>query len=237
MDIIELWSGSTKALVSIDGGWLTNLSDDYGDILFPKRKLEAADGNKKQRGGSHVCLPNFGPGGLSDQPQHGFGRAMVWQVQQQTQSAVALELPQGDEEYQALSSILTYALDGASLTMTLKVTNNGNESLRLAPGFHPYFSLKEGEGQVHVNDQTYDVQDLADTEFFTSDSATLRLDRRTITIRSADLTTWALWSDQLGNYVCCEPTLGGYLFENDEPQASELLAPGESRTYQASISW
>lgn len=206
-------------------------------MLFPKRKLTAADGSRKNRGGSHVCLPNFGPGGLSDQPQHGFGREMVWQVQRQTQSEVTLELPKGDEEYKNLSAMLTYALDGSSVTMTLKVINNGTDELRIAPGFHPYVSLQDGEGQVKVNEQTYDVQDLAETEFFAGESATLHLERRTVTIQSTELTTWALWSDQLGNYVCCEPTLGGNMFLEDEPQEHELLPAGESRTYRAKISW
>lgn len=238
MDIVELWSGSTKALVSIDGAWLTNLSDDNGDILFPKRLLTAADGSKKQRGGCHVCLPNFGPGGMSDQVQHGFGRQMVWAVARQTQSEVTLELPNGDDEYPDLSSQITYALDGASIRITLKVTNNGSDALRLAPGIHPYFATTDGEGQVSIDDRRTDIQDLAGTLFYEGRSKQLALQKRTITMTSDDLTTWAAWSDQLGNYVCLEPTFAGYAFTDaDEAPDDQLLQPSESRTYSATIQW
>lgn len=237
MDTIELWNGSTKALVSIDGGWLTNLSDDNGDILFPKRLLTAPDGSKKQRGGCHVCLPNFGPGGLSDQSQHGFGRQMVWAVARQTQSTVTLELPNGDDEYADLSSQLTYMLTEASITITLKLVNNGASELRIAPGFHPYFAVADGEGQVTIDGETVDVQDLEGTLFSEGTSKQLALQKRTITMASDDLTTWAAWSDQLGNYVCLEPTYAGYAFLQDDPSDDQLLQPGQSRTFSASISW
>lgn len=238
MDSIELWSGSTKAVVSIDGGWLTNLSDDNGDVLFPKRLLTAPDGSKKQRGGCHVCLPNFGPGGMSDQVQHGFGRHMIWSVARQTQSSITLELPNGDDEYQDLSSQLTYSLTDSSITMTLKVTNNGVDEMRIAPGFHPYFATTDGEGQVSIDDQRTDIQDLEDTLFYEGDSKQLMLQKRTLTINSDDLTTWAAWSDQLGNYVCLEPTYAGYAFENDdEAPDDQILQPSESRIYSTSIQW
>lgn len=237
MDVIELWNGSTKALVSIDGAWLTNLSDDNGDILFPKRLLTAADGSKKQRGGCHVCLPNFGSGGLSDQAQHGFGRQMVWAVARQTQGEVTLELPNGDDEYPDLSSQLTYALDEASMTITLKVANNGTSELRIAPGFHPYFAVADGEGQVSIDGETVDVQDLEGTLFSEGTSKQLTLQKRTIGVASDDLTTWAAWSDRLGNYVCLEPTYAGYAFLQDDPSDDQLLRPGQSRTFSASIGW
>ncbi|MBI3889705.1 hypothetical protein HY312_04000 [Candidatus Saccharibacteria bacterium] len=238
MDIIELWSGSTKALVSIDGGWLTNVSDDYGDILFPKRQLTTEDGSKKQRGGCHICLPNFGPGGLSDQVQHGFGRQVIWEVGHKTQSEVTLELPHGDEEYPDLSSQLTYALDGNSIKMTLKVINNGSDSLRIAPGFHPYFATIDGEGQVSIDGERTDIQDLEDTVFHSGNDKTLKLDKRMITMHSDELTTWAAWSDHLGNYVCLEPTYAGYAFEDaDDAPDDQLLHPDESRVYSVSITW
>lgn len=238
MDIIELWSGSTKALVSIDGAWLTNLSDDNGDVLFPKRLLTAADGSKKQRGGCHVCLPNFGPGGLSDQAQHGFGRQMVWSVARQTQSEVTLELPNGDDEYLGLSSQLSYVLAGQSIKITLKVINNGTDELRITPGFHPYFATAEGEGQASIDGERIDVQDLEDAVFYSGNDKKLELRKRTITMRSDDLTTWAAWSDQLGNYVCLEPTYAGNAFlDADDAPEDQLLQPSESRAYSVTLHW
>lgn len=237
-DVIELWNGAAKALISIDGGWLTNLSDDSGDILFPKRSLAAEDGSKKQRGGCHVCLPNFGPGGLSDQAQHGFGRQMVWSVARQTTHSVTLELPHGDDEYADMSSQISYLLGEQSLTITLKVVNNGAQNARVSPGFHPYFSLAEGESRVTIDSLDIDLSELADTEFFEGTSKELITQKRTITLSSNELTTWAAWTDQMGTYVCLEPTRAGYSFlDSDEPPENEIVAPGSSRSYEFLLQW
>ncbi len=237
-DVIELWSGTTKALVSIDGAWLTNLSDDFGDVLYPKRMLKAPDGSSKQRGGCHVCLPNFGPGGLSDQAQHGFGRLSVWEVARQTQQSVTLELPHGDDEYADVSSQLTYTLEEQSITIELKVTNNGKEVARMSPGFHPYFSLVEGESQVMIDSLDIALSELADTEFYEGTSKKLKTQKRTLTLSSNELTTWAAWTDQMGGYACLEPTLAGYSFlDNDEAPQNELIAPGSDCLYEFLIQW
>jgi glucose-6-phosphate 1-epimerase len=137
---IELFNGSAKAIIDPRGAWLTNLSDDYGDILYPKRTLVAGDGTKKARGGSHVCLPNFGPGGDSGQPQHGFGRVMDWEVTDTTAASAMLTLAHGNNDYANLSALLTYHLESQSIIMTLEVTNDGAADMRLAPAFHPHFS-------------------------------------------------------------------------------------------------
>lgn len=45
--IIELRSGDKKAIVDTKGGYLTNYSDERGDILYPKRSIAAANGEQK----------------------------------------------------------------------------------------------------------------------------------------------------------------------------------------------
>lgn len=237
MDIIELTSGSAKAIIDPSGGWVTNLSDDSGDILFPKRKLKTPDGESKTRGGCHVCLPNFGPGGDSGQPQHGFGRTMEWIVLEQQQSRVEIELAQGRDGYESLTSIALFELKQRQLTMTLTLINGVSNKLRVAPGFHPYFALSRGEQTVSLNGTEHVMGDLAGTEFFKDiTDMFLQTDRRNITLHSENLPTWALWTDQLGDYVCVEPTVGGYTFLQ-RASAGEVLKSGENRTYSLTISW
>lgn len=237
MDTIELWDGSTKAVIDPIGAWLTNLSDEFGDILYPKRTLNNANGESKLRGGCHVCLPNFGPGGDSGQPQHGFGREAIWEMKEQHPSKAVLELKNGKGEYDTLQSFLTYTLGQSSMAFTLELTNSGERPLRVAPGFHPYFALDRDEGQVTLNGNQYDVQDLAGTEFFVNKTTMdLKLRRRNIKITSENLPTWAFWTDQLGEYVCCEPTVGGYTFL-DVPRDIEKLLPGKTASYTFTISW
>ena len=236
MDMIELWSGTgTRAIIDPIGGWILNLSDEYGDVLYPRRTFTALDGTKKQRGGCHVCLPNFGPGGESGLVQHGFGRTEIWQIASREQMQATLELPTGQGEYTALSSRMTISIESRAMHLRLELENTGTDTLRVAPGFHPYFSLTDDES-VTVNGEPYQLDELAGTEFIDGTTMQLVTSHRTLTLDSDDLTTWALWTDQLGPYVCLEPTFRGNTFL-ENPQDDELLPAGEARVYTATLQW
>ena len=233
---VEIQNDNTKAIIDPHGAWLTNLSNEYGDIIFPKRNLTGEDGSVKQRGGSHVCLPNFGPGGASGQPQHGFGRVMDWELTDKTDSSVLLTLRGGEGDYDNMESVLAYQLGDDRLVMTLEVVNNGSADLRVAPAFHPYFALID-EGEVTIDGTKEPLEDLAEAQFFKGTMHTLDVAGRTLALTSDKLQTWAKWTDQLGKYVCVEPSLGGFTFLKDTPEDGEILEPGESKTYTFTISW
>ena len=230
----EIWSGTTKAIIDPQGGYLTNLSDDSGDIIFPKRIIKNDAGDKKTRGGCHVCLPNFGPGGESGLPQHGFGREMLWERTDSTDSSILLSLKNGRDEYRDLESILTYQLADAKLLVTLELINNGDTPLRVAPAFHPYFYAPGDE--VTINNAVVKKADLTDTVFEQHNEQLLEQGNRRITIAADNLPTWALWTDELGQYVCVEPTVDGYAFLKQATDA-EMLAPEASKTYQMTLAW
>ncbi len=231
---IEIWSGVTKAIIDPQGGYLTNLSDEAGDILFPKRTIKNEAGEQKTRGGCHVCVPNFGPGGKSDQPQHGFGRTFLWEVTDSTDSSVLLTLKKGAGEYKDLESILTYQLADTKLLITLELTNNGDTPLRVAPGIHPYFYVTSDE--VTIDGKTEKKRDFVDTVFEKGELHTLEQGMRNVRVAAKNLPIWALWTDELGQYFCVEPTTGGYAFL-EEAKAEEMLAPDASKTYQVTLSW
>jgi D-hexose-6-phosphate mutarotase len=233
---VELTHGTVKAIVDPRGAYLTNLSDDSGDIFFPKRNLTAADGSVKIRGGCHVCLPNFGPGGSSGQPQHGFGRTMDWEVTDKTENGIILTLPEGEGEYKNMMTVLTYQLADTMIMMTCEVTNNGKKPLRVAPAFHPYFSLT-GENEVEIDDVKYLLDDLTEAQFFDGDAHTFKTTARQFEMTSTNLPRWAKWTDQLGRYVCVEPSQGGFTFLSDEPAEDEQLPAGSSKNYTVSITW
>lgn len=230
----EIWSATTKAIIDPQGAYLTNLSDDSGDIIFPKRIIKNDVGDQKTRGGCHVCLPNFGPAGESGLPQHGFGRDKLWEVVDVTDSSVLLTLKNGDGEYSDLESILTYQLADTRLLATLELINNGDKPLRVAPAFHPYF-YAPGD-KVMINDVIVKKSDLADTVFERRDAQTLTQGSRRVAIAADNLPTWALWTDELGQYVCIEPTFDGYAFLK-EASDNEMLAPDASKTYQMTLAW
>jgi D-hexose-6-phosphate mutarotase len=233
---VELVHGTTKAIVDPQGAYLTNLSDENGDLFYPRRNLTAADGSVKLRGGSHVCLPNFGPGGSSGQPQHGFGRTSLWEVTDKTENGIILTLAEGVGEYRDMATVLTYQLADSMIMMTCEATNNGTAPLRVAPAFHPYFSLT-GEKEVTLDGQKELLDDLAEAQFFDGDSHELKTAARVFTMESTTLSVWVKWTDQLGKYVCVEPSQDGFTFLGDTPNPEELLQSGESKTYKVSITW
>lgn len=237
MDTVELTSGQNKAVIQRDGAWLVSLADNKGDILFPRQMLTAHDGNPRARGGSHVCLPNFGPGGDTNLSQHGFGRTSSWKVTEQGKTSVTLELEGGAPGYDSLLSKLTYTLGEHSLTMSLSVTNRNDSVMRIAPGFHPYFALSATDTEVTIDDTTYDPATLSTAVFVEGTHKTLTTKGRHIWLSSDNLSTWAIWSDKLGNYICVEPTFGGFTFIDSQPEEEELVRRGIRKTYKMTISW
>jgi D-hexose-6-phosphate mutarotase len=233
---VEIQNGMTRAIIDSHGAWLTNLSDDDGDIFFPRRKLTTTDGLVKERGGCHVCVPNFGPGGTSEQPQHGFARVMDWEMTDKTESSVLFALKEGEGEYRDMTSIVAYQLGENRLVMTLELTNNGLADLRAAPAFHPYFALRDEE-EIKIDEVSERLNDLNEVQFFKGNEHMIQTQGRHFAVVSDELTTWAKWTDRLGRYVCVEPSLGGFTFLNEVPSQDEILAPNESKTYTVSITW
>lgn len=234
---IELWNGETKAIIDPQGAWLTNLSDQSGDIFFPKRSLTTPDGMVKVRGGSHVCLPNFGPDAAGIQPQHGFARTSDWSVLRQNDSSVTLSLSAGEGEYASLAADMTYELLLAGIRMTLEVHNTGAVDLRCAPAFHPYFSLARTEDEVLMDSQQCKLDDLAEVRFVEGDAHALTTQSRAFTLRSKGLPVWAQWTDALAPYVCFEPTVAGFSFLQEESLEDENLLPGQRRRYELLVEW
>lgn len=232
----EIWCEDSKAIIDPKGAWLTNLSDTDGDVLFPRRTL-GDNGAKKLRGGSHVCMPNFGPGGSSGLDQHGFGRMLPWNIIDRTESSLLLSLDSGEGDYVDMAALMTYQLADRALLVTLELTNNSDDELRVAPGFHPYL-LASVEGSVIVDDTTYKTDELGEVVFIEGNEHELVTSAGTFHMRSDELTQWALWTDRLGQYVCLEPTLAGFSFRDSAaPSAKEILPPGASCQYGFSLAW
>lgn len=233
---IELWNGFAKAVVDPLGAWLTNLSDDNGDIFYPKRALKTAHGSRKDRGGLFICAPNFGPGGGSELPQHGFARTEEWEVIDKTENSVLLKLVPNEGDYQDVSFIASYQLNDHVLIATLDIVNDTNHDVRIAPAFHPYFATQEGA--VKINGREQDLSELHEAVFEENTNAQeVKIAGRTIAIEAQELTTWVKWTDELGPYVCVEPSLAGFSFMNDTLAPSELLKPDETKTFTFMMSW
>lgn len=231
---IELYNGDAKAIISTHGGYVTNLANDDGDILFPKRTLRGADGSEKVRGGCHVCLPNFGPGGDSGLAQHGFGRTGEWVIASKSESAAELTL-KGEGEYADMESLLRYELRQDALEMSLTLKNNGESGLKIAPGFHPYFAHSRTLPIVNSMPRPT-LDEYAIARFIDGNVQYLTTAGRNLTLRSDQLTRWAVWTDQLGNYICVEPTFRGNAFVDGAVQP-QTLGVNQEQSYSFTIDW
>ncbi len=216
-------------VIDAAGAFIDSYSISGKDVLFVRQVIDG-----KSRGGCHVCLPNFGPGGESDQPQHGYGRTVEWQVTGVSESDIKLEHTQLEGEYAGLHCQLTYSLSDDGLTMNLTCRNESSDSLRLTPGFHPYFACRAGK--VVVDGRTYQAGALAGTEFYQAKSILWAdFGDKLIKISSDILQTYALWTAHPDKYICVEPTLGGNIFSEREATPDELLAPNDIKSFKITI--
>lgn len=229
----ELYKGEAKAIIESSGGYVTNLSDDRGDILFPKRVITNEAGEEKTRGGCHVCMPNFGPDGGTGLGQHGYGRSSEWQLVSNDETSVTLALP-GQGTYADVRATLQYVLTETSFTSTLTLRNGGTEPIAVSPGFHPYFFV--GDQAPALDGEEVHLDEYAEAKFVEGNERHLIAHGRELTLTAQQLNRWALWTDQLGAYFCVEPTQDGFVFAEDMSRA-DMVAAGADAVYQYTISW
>ena len=222
--------------VDAQGAYLTELLDEGGTpILFSRTTIDG-----KLRGGCHVCLPNFNTDASGKLSRHGFGRDVTWQVVRDEPEVQELVMPAVAGEYAGLQAALRYTYgqeSGPHLTVNLMVRNTGANRLRLAPAFHPYFAVNEGEAVV-LNGQTLDLSQYEGTEYIDGTTHDLQIGKRQLQLHSGELQRWALWTDSQAGYFCVEPTLAGPSFAStDAARANEWLAPDAVQTYEFRIYW
>ncbi len=73
-------------------------------------------------------------------PIHGDGWLAPWSVERAERENVRLVLDRSTGEPYSYRAALTYALDGATLTMTLEVENTGRDALPFGLGVHPFLA-------------------------------------------------------------------------------------------------
>lgn len=227
-DLVRLENGDSWVEIDPQGAWITEFVTAQGDVFYPRRLISASDGSQKLRGGCHVCLPNFGPGGESGLTQHGFGRTSLWNIENQTENSVTFSLRGGGVGYEGLESRLIYELHDQVVWMTLHAYNSGTEQLAIAPGFHPYFAV-HGESELRVDGVSYEPHLLEPAVFIKGEVGQVIVGKSAYKISSTGMTQWALWSDRPAEYICVEPTSAGCSFADDEPA---MLQRGETRSWQ-----
>ncbi len=223
-----------ELVVADEGAWVTELEDADGrPILFGKRAI-----NGKNRGGMHVCLPNFGPDAAGEFKQHGFGRNLPWKRTINDGAQVftldhPTRLDEAFEEYADMCAQLHYLVGETSLTTTLTVRNDSSDALPLSPGFHPYFAVGENE-TVRINGQMIELTAFSNAQFVTADNMSVSIGDRELMLSAGNMTKWAVWTEG-DHFICIEPTLDGGDFDSSRP--AHVLIPGETQTFSFVISW
>ncbi len=124
---------------------------DQPDVLWVSDHSHFKVG-KAIRGGIPVCFPWFGPHQTDKtKPQHGFARTSNWQVQAVQQLAngatdIQLMLEQSDEILKLwpfrFKAVINFVV-GATLQVTLKVTNTGTAPFQYSDALHTYFNISD----------------------------------------------------------------------------------------------
>lgn len=231
--MIDLQTNNTRLQIDLRGAFITSLKIGNQDILFPRSVFKTNTGESKTRGGLHVCLPNFGPSQRYSLNQHGFGRELDWRIVEQRASFVKLELCGGDKTYKDLQSILEINLNEDSLELQLALCNHGRTVLEVAPGFHPYFKIKDGLEEFLVNGEKLALKDLAGT-IFRDNISLAEIGDYQFKFSQQNLSRFAIWTDRLSNYVCIEPTFAGNAFVNN---TSDKMSAGETKQYSFEFKW
>ncbi|MGH2496240.1 MAG: hypothetical protein ACRDIV_16210 [Ktedonobacteraceae bacterium] len=119
-------------------------------------------GNVK-RWGMPLMIPNFSrlKDGMFQEkgtslPIHGFGRTLPWTVTQASETALTMQLNSSDATragypYEFTFTATIEAGEG-TLTYTLTMENRSQESMPIAPGFHPYFAFAQQQKSALVTD-------------------------------------------------------------------------------------
>lgn len=230
---IVLKNATVRATVALEGGWLDTLTIRGTEVLYPKQTVLYENGIRKIRGGCHVCAPNFGPGGKSRLPQHGFARESLWSVISANTTAAVLSMTECPAEYRLVEFELVYELTNTGISIRLKAHNKSSEPVRIEPGFHPYFSTRGGS--VWSGMEPVKLEKLGDPLFLDKTPATVNIGGISYKVCSKGLPLWVLWTDLPLKYVCLEPTSSGFGFLQEPEVNNHLLMPDKREEWSITI--
>ena len=146
-----LTSGNTQIGVIPELSLVTHFQVGAWPVLY----RPAESGNVK-RWGIPLMIPNFGrvADGLfvekgTNLPMHGFGRNLPWTVTQQDASSISIQLISSPATLSSypydFAFTATISAGEGTLTYHLLMENRSAETMPLAPGFHPYFTIDQQE--------------------------------------------------------------------------------------------
>ncbi len=144
-------SGNTVIGVIPELSLVTQFQVGSWEVLY----RPAETGNVK-RWGLPLMIPNFSrlKDGIFKEkgttlPIHGFGRNLPWTVVVHNDTSISIQLSSSDatrHDYPyEFTFVATISVDEETLLYTLTMENRSDETMPIAPGFHPYFTVDQKE--------------------------------------------------------------------------------------------
>ena len=142
----------TAEIALLGGNVLSYRPTGHADVIFRPSKRDYNRG-ESFHGGIPVCFPQFGNRFSKDLPQHGFARAMPFEVAASEYSDEMTEVKLLIESDDATRSVWPHDFRlelkvsvSMKLNLAMTVTNTGPEPFGFSCGFHPYILLMERDG-------------------------------------------------------------------------------------------
>jgi galactose mutarotase-like enzyme len=229
---IVLAAGNTTVAVIPENNLISHFQMASWQILYRPEQT----GNM-MRWGLPLMIPNFSrlkdgifKEKLTRLPPHGFGRLLPWTIVEQSKTSVSLQLISSDATrvhypYE-FAFTTTVTVSEGTLTYTLRMENRNDEVMPIAPGFHPYFAVRQANKSKLITDGPqgfavtsfdWDVQPPNNPYPFPHHVAIQFPHEGTLTIAElpiADhysLSTMQVWSEPVSavdhEFVCFEPVV------------------------------
>lgn len=253
---IKINSKDTFAVIVPERGGIVTKFEVLGkDILYCDQST-VEDPGKNIRGGIPVLFPQAGPlneGSKYPLKQHGFARNMAWEVVEEEQSLVLLQLLSSDETRSVFpfDFKLTERVEVKDKTLLHQVSieNIGSEKMPTAFGTHPYFFIPDAEkenlkttisgfeGPFKKGESFFDWGVEQTLKFANPGEFEVLLKDRVIKIKTDKnkLKHLMIWWQVDKDFVCFEPWVGdnGILLDNSKCQ---WINPGETISYELIVS-
>lgn len=244
-ELIEIASGTTRARIAPERGSIATHWEVDGRELFYLDEKSFNDPAKSVRGGNPFLFPFAGSlenGRLVDSGteihQHGFSREYPWHIESHGAATLVLSQCAREETLRIFPwdfrMVQTFEVSHRRLSITLATENRSDKAMPLAPGWHPYYPLKNAaKPEVKVHLPGFRHAPFADpagsfnfgVETHGTSAFEFELeDRRLRMAVSPNIQWYQFWSLPGNDFICVEPFAGPPNVINT--RRSERVAPG-----------
>tara|TARA_B100000214_G_scaffold150416_1_gene107580 strand:- start:285 stop:1142 length:858 start_codon:yes stop_codon:yes gene_type:complete len=231
---------SSIRIVPERGGLITEWRSEGKDLLYFDLK-RFLDKEKSVRGGIPILFPICGDlsesyligGNKHSLKQHGFARDLPWSIYLlKDKLGIRLKLVDSEDSRSCFPFFFTLLMDvylkEKSLHISIKIYNQGQESMPFSFGLHPYFQVSnltktkiDGLPQKCIDQTNMKVTNASDqirildkgVDFLSFPTSSVKvfdyLSRNVIElIHQAPMDTTVIWTDPPRKMICLEPWTG-----------------------------